>query len=70
MINSKQQQQQQTLQIRRVIYWPDEGAFKVYEDSQDFIVTEETTGQRVEGYGTRQSGFRVGTFDPSLGGCG
>ena len=26
--------------------------------------------QYVVGYGTRQSGFRVGDFDPSVGGCG
>ena len=54
--------------IRRVIYWPDRGAFKVYEDYQNFTVACEE--QVVVGYGTRQTGFRVGDFDPSLGGCG
>lgn len=55
---------------RRVIYWPDEGQFKVYEDSQRFEITDVLTGKTSEGYGTKQSGFRVGSFDPSLGGCG
>jgi hypothetical protein len=54
--------------IRRVIYWPDNGAFKVYEDAQDFSIA--CNEQLVKGYGTRQTGFRVGEFDPSLGGCG
>ena len=53
---------------RRLIYWPDHGAFKCYEDCQDFAVSHD--GQTVAGYGTKQRGFRVGDFDPTLGGCG
>jgi hypothetical protein len=57
-------------QVRRLIYWPDQGAFKVYEDYLEFHCTHVESGTTVTGYGTRQSGFRVGAFDPSLGGCG
>jgi len=56
--------------VRRAIYWPDEGAFVVYEDCLEFVCTDARSGRTVQGYGTRQSGFRVGAFDPSLGGCG
>ena len=56
--------------VRRLLYWPDDGAFKVYEDSLEFHCTDVKTGKTVMGYGTRQSGFRVGEFDASLGGCG
>ncbi|KAH9256508.1 hypothetical protein BASA81_005423 [Batrachochytrium salamandrivorans] len=59
-----------TGQIRRLLYWPDHGASKVYEDYQDMTVMDCKTGKTVVGYGTRQSGFRVGEFDASLGGCG
>ena len=50
--------------IRRLMYWPDDGASIVYEDGMDFDV------QGIAGCGTRQSAFRIGEFDPSLGGCG
>jgi len=55
---------------RRLIYWPDQGAFVCYEDCPTFEITDLETGEVALGYGTRQSGFRVGEFDPSLGGCG
>jgi hypothetical protein len=55
---------------RRLIYYPDKGAFMVYEDMVDFAVSNDVSGQTVKGYGTRQSGFRCGAYDPSLGGCG
>ncbi len=50
--------------IRRLQYWPDGGRFEVFEDSMDFDVNG------IKAYGTRQSGFRVGAYDPSEGGCG
>lgn len=59
--------------IKTVCYWPDKGAFKVYEDNLNFTIkneTEKNSGDGLVAYGTRQSGFRVGDFDPSLGGCG
>mmetsp|Transcript_20103 Transcript_20103/g.33196 ORF Transcript_20103/g.33196 Transcript_20103/m.33196 type:complete len:443 (+) Transcript_20103:62-1390(+) len=57
--------------IRRLMYWPDDGGFVVYEDSMDITVTEVTTGKSLNAYGTRQSGHRVGTYDPTVdGGCG
>jgi len=58
--------------IRQLIYWPDNGAFKVFEDSLEFHITNESEQKvsKVSGYGTRQSGYRVGEFDPSLGGVG
>ena len=55
---------------RRLIYWPDQGAFKVYEDYLKFEIEDVKTGKKVLGYGTRQNGCRVGDFDPTLGGCG
>jgi len=55
---------------RRLIYWPDQGAFICYEDCPSFDIVDMETGVTVAGYGTRQTGFRVGEFDPSLGGCG
>ena len=59
--------------IRRLQYWPDDGAFAVFEDSMMFeIAHEDQHGeQSVSGYGTRQSGFRgPGEYDASQGGCG
>ena len=65
--------------IRRMMYWPDCGKFVVYEDGMDFTIavletdvgtTSEKKLDGVRGYGTRQSGFRVGTFDPKDGGVG
>jgi hypothetical protein len=65
--------------IRRMMYWPDCGKFVVYEDGMDFTIavletdvgtTSEKKLNGVRGYGTRQSGFRVGTFDPKDGGVG
>ena len=56
--------------IRRLRYWPDDGAFEVFEDSMRFECLDEESNVSVEGYGTRQSGFRVGEYDPSKGGCG
>jgi hypothetical protein len=55
---------------RRLIYWPDQGAFICYEDCPEFEIIDVESGVSVVGYGTRQTGFRVGEFDPSLGGCG
>ena len=55
---------------RRLIYWPDQGAFVCYEDCPSFEIIDMATGEKSTGYGTRQSGFRVGEFDPTLGGCG
>jgi hypothetical protein len=55
---------------RRLIYWPDQGAFICYEDCPSFDIIDIMTGESVVGYGTRQTGFRVGEFDPTLGGCG
>ena len=56
--------------IRRAMYWPDRGTSVVYEDGMDFSITDPVTGQNVEGYGTRQNGFRIGEYDPSQGGVG
>ena len=56
--------------IRRLQYWPDHGDFEVFEDAMDFTLKELSSGFECKGYGTRQSGFRVGDFDPSLGGVG
>lgn len=56
--------------IRRLRYWPDDGAFEVFEDSMRFECLDEESKVSVEGYGTRQSGFRVGDYDPTKGGCG
>mmetsp|Transcript_3545 Transcript_3545/g.4265 ORF Transcript_3545/g.4265 Transcript_3545/m.4265 type:complete len:447 (-) Transcript_3545:1409-2749(-) len=56
--------------IRRMQYWPDNGAFEVFEDSMNFQIIDEKHNKTVEGYGTRQSGFRIGEFDTSQGGCG
>lgn len=53
-----------TGEIRRLMYWPDHGRFEVFEDSMDFKING------ISGYGTRQSGFRLGSYDPSEGGCG
>jgi hypothetical protein len=50
--------------VRRLQYWPDHVQFEVFEDSMDFRVNG------IDAVGTRQTGFRVGDFDPSLGGCG
>jgi len=50
--------------IRTLQYWPDDGRFEVFEDCMDFTVNG------IAGYGTRQSGFRLGAYDPSEGGCG
>ncbi len=50
--------------IRRLQYWPDKGRFEVFEDSMDIRVNG------IKAYGTRQSGFRVGGYDPGEGGCG
>ena len=50
--------------IRRLQYWPDKGRFEVFEDCMDIRVNG------IKAYGTRQSGFRVGTYDPREGGCG
>ena len=55
--------------IRRLMYWPDNGEFKVYEDNMDVFEVRHQ-GQLVNAYGTRQTGVRVGEFDPSKGGCG
>ena len=52
------------------MYWPDRGTSVVYEDGMDFSITDPVTGQNVEGYGTRQNGFRIGEYDPSQGGVG
>lgn len=56
--------------IRTLKYWPDDGAFEVFEDALDFQVIDESTNQITQGYGTRQSGFRIGEYDPTKGGCG
>ena len=50
--------------IRRLQYWPDNGRFEVFEDMMNFTVNG------VKAYGTRQSGYRLGKYDPSEGGCG
>ena len=49
---------------KRLQYWPDRYAFEVFEDAMDFTVNG------IRAVGTRQIGFRVGEFDPSLGGVG
>ena len=46
------------------MYWPDNGRFEVFEDCMEFEVNG------IPAYGTRQSGFRLGAYDPSEGGCG
>lgn len=60
--------------VRTLLYWPDKGAFKVYEDNLIFELRNfsepEQSNNIVSGYGTRQTGYRIGAFDPSLGGCG
>ncbi|GBG26734.1 Hypothetical Protein FCC1311_029552 [Hondaea fermentalgiana] len=56
--------------VRRLIYYPDGNQFQYMEDGLDFRVTNLASGQQVKAYGSRQSGFRQGDFDPSLGGCG
>lgn len=50
--------------IRRLQYWPDRGRFEVFEDTMDIRVNG------IKAYGTRQSGFRIGSYDPAEGGCG
>ena len=50
--------------IRTLMYWPDNSRFEVFEDSMKFDVNG------ISAYGTRQSGFRLGAYDPSEGGCG
>ena len=56
--------------IRTLLYWPDGGSSICFEDSMDFTITDLTSGLAVKGYGIRQTGFRLGEFDPTLGGCG
>jgi len=53
-----------TGEVRRMQYFPDHGRFEVFEDSMDFTV------DGIKGYGTRQSGFRIGDYDPGEGGVG
>lgn len=50
--------------IRTLMYWPDNSRFEVFEDCMEFEVNG------ISAYGTRQSGFRLGEYDPSEGGCG
>lgn len=56
--------------IRRLMYFPDDNQFQCFEDNMHMAVTNERSRQTVRGYGTRQSGFRYGSYDPSKGGCG
>lgn len=56
--------------VRRLMYYPDNNQFQCFEDCLDFQITNLVSKQTTKGYGTRQSGFRHGDFDPSLGGCG
>ena len=43
--------------IRTLQYWPDNGRFEVFEDAMDFSING------IKGYGTRQSGFRLGSYE-------
>ena len=49
--------------IRTLLYWPDIGEFKVFEDQLPFYI--KFHNQMVTGYGTRQTGYRIGDFDPT-----
>lgn len=57
-------------QPRRLQYYPENHSFEVYEDCVHTSVTQLHSKQTVGAYGTRQSGYRVGEYDPTTGGCG
>jgi len=57
-------------EIRRLTYYPDNHQFICFEDNLSMQITAIDSHQSIQGFGTRQSGFRVGDFDPSQGGCG